>query len=317
MVTNRVNEAGMVAVMRLSHAARQLRHRGVIRKGGFVLLVIGLAGLAPQAIAEPFPAAFELRSLLPQAGGDGTAGFVLKGVDSDDFSGRSVSNAGDVNGDGIDDLIIGARAADPNGRSEAGESYVVFGRNTGFPATFELRSLFPEADGDGTEAFVLMGIGRRDFSGDSVSNAGDVNGDGIDDLIIGADDADPNGAGHAGESYVVFGRTTGFPARFELRSLLSATGGDGTKGFVLKGIDLQDFSGDSVSNAGDVNGDGIDDLIIGANEADPNGENSAGESYVVFGRTTGFPRCLRAAQSVSGSRRRRHRGLRPQGDRCR
>ena len=297
MVTNRVNEAGMVAVMRLSHAARQLRHRGVIRKGGFVLLVIGLAGLAPQAIAQSFPAAFELRSLLPEAGGDGTAGFVLKGVDSDDFSGWSVSNAGDVNGDGIDDLIIGARDADPNGRSEAGESYVVYGRTTGFPATFELRSLFPEAGGDGTVGFVLKGIDANDRSGYSVSGAGDVNGDGIDDLIVGALEASPNGVNGAGESYLVFGRTTGFPAAFELRSLFPEAGGDGTTGFVLKGIDADDESGFSVSNAGDVNGDGIDDLIIGARLA-----NAGGESYVVFGRNTGFPATfeLRSLFPVAG-----------------
>ena len=59
----------------------------------------------------------------------GTAGLVGR-------RGWSVSGAGDVNGDGIDDLLIGAKQADPNGQSGAGESYVVFGRATGFPATF-------------------------------------------------------------------------------------------------------------------------------------------------------------------------------------
>ena len=231
-----------------------------------------------------FPATFELSSLLPAAGGDGTAGFVLKGIDSNDFSGTSVSNAGDVNGDGIDDLIIGADKADPDGKRDAGESYVVFGRNTGFPATFALSSLFPAAGGDGTAGFVLKGIDSGDASGTSVSNAGDVNGDGIDDLIIGAYFADPNGIGQAGESSVVFGRNTGFPAALELSSLFPAGGGDGTAGFVLKGIVSNDLSGTSVSNAGDVNGDGIDDFIIGAHHAKPNGVNDAGESYVVFGR---------------------------------
>ena len=218
-------KTGFSELTRLSHAVRQLRYSGVIRMCGVVLLVIGLAGLAPQAIAQSFPAAFELRSLLPEAGGDGTAGFVLKGVDSDANSGISVSNAGDVNSDGIDDFIIGANGASPDNRFEAGESYVVFGRTTGFPAAFELSSLFPEA------------------------------------------------------------------------------GGDGTAGFVLKGVDSGDESGFSVSGVGDVNGDGIDDLIIGAGRAEPNGVFDAGESYVVFGRVTGFPRCLRAAQSVPGSRR--------------
>ena len=195
-----------------------------------------------------------------------------------------MSNAGDVNGDGIDDLLIGATGAAPNGESDTGESYVVFGRNSGFPAAFELRSLLPAAGGDGTAGFVLKGVDGVDRSGLSVSNAGDINGDGIDDLIIGAVHADSYNESDTGESYVVFGRNTGFPAAIELRSLFPAAGGDGTVGFVLKGVDEFDRSGGSVSNAGDVNGDGIDDLIIGVEQADPNGADGAGESYVIFGR---------------------------------
>ena len=108
-----------------------------------------------------------------------------------------------------------------------------------------------------------------------MSGAGDINGDGIDDLIIGADQADPNGD-FSGESYVVFGSTAGFSSSLELSSL------NGANGFVINGIDGRDFSGGSVSGAGDINGDGVDDLIIGASGADPNGDYS-GESYVVFG----------------------------------
>ena len=128
-----------------------------------------------------------------------------------------------------------------------------------FPNPFNLSDL------NGSNGFVLNGIDSGDRSGISVSSAGDVNGDGIDDLIIGADSADPN-LSNSGESYVVFGSTAGFGASFELSSLSS---GNGSNGFVLNGIDTSDFSGFSVSSAGDINGDGIDDLIIGAFLADP------------------------------------------------
>ena len=78
---------------------------------------------------------FELSSL------DGPNGFVINGIDAGDNSGFSVSAAGDVNGDGIDDIIIGAQFADPNGSSAAGESYVVFGSDSGFGASLELSAL--------------------------------------------------------------------------------------------------------------------------------------------------------------------------------
>ena len=131
---------------------------------------------------------------------------------------------------------------------------------------------------DDTGGFVINGIDRLDRAGYRVSNAGDVNGDGLDDLIIGAYNADPNGNSIAGESYVVFGKTDG--TAVELSDVTAGTGG-----FVINGIDASDFSGYSVSNAGDVNGDGLDDVIVGAYGADPNGKIYAGESYVVFGKT--------------------------------
>ena len=93
-----------------------------------LLVVLTYLLLSDSAAAGAFPAEFELSSLLPENGGDGTTGFVLNGVDSEDESGGAVSGLGDVNGDGIDDLIIGAYEASPNGLDDAGESYVVFGR---------------------------------------------------------------------------------------------------------------------------------------------------------------------------------------------
>ncbi len=214
-----------------------------------------------------FPAIFQLSDI------NGSNGFRLDGGAENDYSGWSVSAAGDVNGDGFDDLIVGAALADPNGTS-SGSSYVVFGRAGGFAASINLGAL------DGTDGFRLDGSAAYDFSGFSVSGAGDVNGDGFDDLIIGAPYADPNDF-FSGASYVVFGKAGGFAPSIALGTL------DGTNGFRLDGVAGYDVSGYSVSGAGDVNGDGFDDLIVGAPKAHTNG-SSSGATYVVFGKAGGF-----------------------------
>jgi Ca2+-binding RTX toxin-like protein len=206
---------------------------------------------------------------------NGSNGFRLNGINANDQAGVSVSMGGDFNGDGIADLIIGARGADPNG-SNSGQSYVVFGSNSGFNSNLNLSDL------NGTNGFRLNGVSAFTLSGFSVNMGADINGDGFDDLIIGAFYASPNSRAYSGQSYVVFGNSSTFSSNFNLSTL------NGTNGFRLNGINAGDRSGVSVSSGGDINGDGIDDLIIGGFFASPNSNNASGQTYVVFGSRSSF-----------------------------
>ncbi|MCA9110303.1 MAG: FG-GAP repeat protein [Planctomycetaceae bacterium] len=268
------------------YSGRMVSGAGDVNGDGFDDIIISADGADPNGESRAgesyvvfgksggFSSTFDLSTL------DGTNGFRLEGIDSTDFSGLSLDGVGDFNGDGFDDLIVSAPFADRDGIGTTGESYLVFGQSGAFPATLALDSL------DGTNGFRIDGVASQDYSGKSVSGAGEINGDGFADVIIGARDADPNGINRAGQIYVLFGHSGNSAAAVELASL------DGTNGFRLDGIDVDDMAGFSVSGAGDFNGDGFGDLIIGARDADPNGDSYAGESYIVFGAPTGIPAVL-------------------------
>jgi FG-GAP repeat protein len=253
---------------------------GDINTDGYADLVIG----APSYWANEDSGKYTGRSYVvfggPNVGGSGTIalsslnganGFKLDGEEAWGHSGWSVSGAGDVNGDGHDDLIIGA----PGYNSYTGRSYVVFGGSgIGSSGLLELSSL------NGTNGFKLDGepSNNQDLSGQSVNTAGDINGDGYDDLVIGA----PGHGGGRGSSYLVFGGPgVGNSGDITLSNL------NGSNGFRLDG-ELNDYqSGLSVSAAGDINDDGYADLVIGApNLYTTYSPSSSGRSYVVFGGST-------------------------------
>jgi hypothetical protein len=248
---------------------------------------------------QPFPPEFELGALFAANGGDGSKGVVLFGLDGTELSRyglRTISTAGDVNGDGVDDLALGIYRASVDGAEDVGRIFVVFGSREGFPAELHLSSLLKQNGGDGSIGFVINGVGTDSEAGHAVGAAGDVNADGVDDLVVNgrADD-------RARRAWVIFGRKEPFGAEFELSSLLKANGGDGSKGFVAIEGDDDYFIFNDVTGGGDVNGDGLDDLLLSSADASPHGIESAGRSYVLFGRDYGFPAEFQVADLLPDS----------------
>jgi hypothetical protein len=238
-----------------------------------------------------FPATFDLATL------NGTNGFTVNGALANDYLGGYTADvAGDVNGDGADDVLLTAWNVSV-GSNRVGATYVLFGKNTGssgpFPAVLETSSL------NGSNGFVMRGVSNGGYVG-VASRAGDVNGDGYDDVLMGSWLADPNGLTDAGQSYLVYGRPS-FTANLELSCLLAANGGDGSAGFTINGFQA---SGDAgfVAGLGDVNGDGYADFRVGAIFVDSDGLTDNGQVYILYGKPSPPATKFYVVSDASGDR---------------
>ena len=246
---------------------------------GFADFVIGAIGADPNGNRSGrsyvvFGSGTRPTGLL--SGLDGTSGFALDGEAPDDDSGRAVSTAGDVNGDGFDDLLVGAYRADGPGLDDEGRVYVVYGTDAAMPATVELADV-----GDGVAGFTIEGEANNDFAGFSIAGPGDLDADGYVDVVVGAYSAPPNGSmAAAGRTYVIYGGPS-VPDTVWLWDVEDSMNPPHL-GVAIDGENGGDLSGRAVAGAGDVNGDGVADLLIGApgwGTIAP----SIGRAYVVLG----------------------------------
>lgn len=198
-------------------------------------------------------------------------GFRINGAVPMEWLGYSVSGAGDINADGFQDLIIGAPNSNLGG-SSAGAAYVVYGKSSGF--------VDMEMNGFASSTLGFRIVGTTSYQlGFSVAGLGDVNGDGIADVVVGAPISSLNRF-QGGTCYIIFGKsyTTG-----NLQDILVWVLPTNWQGYRITGEVANDKLGNAVTKIGDINGDGISDVLLGASESNRNGFFKAGVTYVIFG----------------------------------
>jgi hypothetical protein len=184
-----------------------------------------------------------------------TADYTFVGENEGDIAGRRVSSAGDVDGDGLDDILIGAGGVE-DGALNVGAAYLILGSSLG---------AIPEIDLSNADYHF---VGQEGGTGDSLSSAGDVDGDGLDDILFGAPFF-----GGIGRAYLILGSSFGASPEMRLDQA----------DYYFRGEQSGDDAGCSVASAGDVDGDGLDDILIGSQFYDDGGDSDAGKAYLIFG----------------------------------
>ena len=202
-----------------------------------------------------------------------TAGNFLAGLDDDDFFGGDITDLGDLDGDGIVDLAVGA-TGDDDGNINRGAVYVLFMNADG---TVKSHQKISDTQGNFTAV-----LSQGDSFGGSLANLGDLDGDGVTDLAVSAAGDDEGGFSfNEGAVYVLFLNTDGTVKSHEKIHELALSG--------------YDLFGSSLANLGDLDGDGVNDLVAGA-VGDDDGGYGTGAAYVLFLNSDGT---LKSHQKIS------------------
>lgn len=256
---------------------------GDVNNDGFDDVIVSANGNPPYYVSIFHGGSSFTGDLTPAANGNTR----LVGQASPGSFGRSVNTAGDINGDGFDDVLVGASFEANTGTLRAGAAYLYLGSANGV-ANCNLST-----DPNCSHA-KIMGAMTEGRLGSSVASAGDVNSDGFDDILIGADHQ-----GSVGQSFVYFfsGSASGIDS-CDIKTVSDCPDA------IIGSKATFDQLGASVASAGDINGDGFGDIILGAAIADGAGTNR-GQAYILSGSAGGIGDCALAtctpATTITGA----------------